>query len=246
VPPNHPEPLLLLPGLICDQTAWQQQIDAVSDVAVCTCADYGSLDSLPAMAEAVLRAAPERFSIAGHSMGGRVALELYRLAPHRVARIALFHTGTSPLAAGAAGVEEARKRGELVALAQSQGMPAMLRKWLPPMIAPHRINDTVLVKSIIEMMSRKTPAIFAAQVRALLARPDATAVLDQIRCPALLLTGQEDGWSPASQHAAMLEKMAHAKIAGSTLVIVPDCGHMSMLERPAEVSAALRAWLYTC
>jgi pimeloyl-ACP methyl ester carboxylesterase len=235
------QPLLLLPGLICDQTVWQQQIDALSDVAVCTCADYGSLDSLPAMAEHVLRSAPERFSIAGHSMGGRIALQVYRLAPDRVVRIALLNTGSSPLAAGAAGVEEARKRSELVALAQSQGMPAMLREWLPPMIAPHRINDTALVNSIIEMMSRKTPEIFAAQVCALLARPDATAVLDQICCPALLLTGQEDGWSPPAQHAAMA-----ARIAGSTLVIIPDSGHMSMMERPAEVSAALRAWLYTC
>jgi pimeloyl-ACP methyl ester carboxylesterase len=242
----HRQPLLLLPGLICDQTVWQQQIDALRDSAVCTCADYGSLDSLPAMAEAVLRTAPERFSIAGHSMGGRIALEVYRLAPHRVAGIALLNTGYLPLAAGSAGVEEARKRGELVALAQSQGMPAMLREWLPPMIAPQRINDTVLVNSIIEMMSRKTPEIFAAQVRALLSRPDASPVLDQIRCPALLLTGGEDAWSPPAQHAAMLEKMAAAKIAGSTLVIVPGSGHMSMMERPAEVSDALRAWLYTC
>ena len=174
-------------------------------------------------------------------MGGRIALQIYRLAPDRVTRIALLNTGSSPLAVGAAGVEEARKRGELVALAESQGMSAMLREWLPPMIAPHRIHDTALGNSIIEMMSRKTPGIFAAQVRALLDRPDATAVLDQIRCPTLLLTGQDDGWSPPAQHAAM-----HAKIAGSTLVIVPGCGHMSMMERPAEVSAALRAWLYTC
>jgi pimeloyl-ACP methyl ester carboxylesterase len=227
--------------LICDQTAWQQQIDALSDIAACTCADYGSLDSIPAMAEAVLRTAPGRFSIAGHSMGGRVALQVYRQAPDRVARIALLNTGSSPLAAGAAGQEEVRKRGELVVLAESQGMRAMLGQWLPPMIAPRRITDTVLVNSIIDMMSRKTPEIFAAQMRALLARPDAAGALDQIRCPALLLTGQEDGWSPPAQHSAM-----HAKIAGSALVIVPECGHMSMLERPAEVSAALRAWLYTC
>jgi pimeloyl-ACP methyl ester carboxylesterase len=97
------------------------------------------------------------------------------------------------------------------------------------------------VSAIVEMMSRKTPGIFAAQVRALLARPDASAVLRQIRCPTLLLTGQEDGWSPPARHSAMA-----AEIAGSTLVTVPDCGHMSMMERPAEVSAALRAWLYTC
>jgi pimeloyl-ACP methyl ester carboxylesterase len=228
----------LLPGLICDQTLWQQQMDALSDVAAGTYADYGSLDSLPAMAEAVLRSAPERFSMAGHSMGGRVALEVYRLAPDRVARIALLNTGYLPLAAGEAGEEEKRKRGELVALAKSQGMRAMLRQWLPPMIDSRRQNDAALVESIMGMMSRKTPEIFAAQIKALLARPDATAVLEQMRCPALLLTGREDGWSGPAQHAKMMEK-----IVGSQLVIVPDCGHMSPLERPAEVSAALRAWL---
>jgi len=226
---------------MCDQTVWQQQIDALSDIAVCACADYGSLDSITSMAEHVLRSAPERFSIAGHSMGGRVALQVYRLAPHRVAHIALLNTGSSPLPAGAAGEDETRKRWELVALAKSQGMQAMLQQWLPPMIDSRRINDAVLVNAIIEMMSRKTSEIFAAQVQALLARPDASAVLEQIRCPALLLTGREDGWSGPAQHAAMAEK-----IVGSQLVIVPDCGHMSMMERPAEVSAALRSWLYTC
>src|SRR3984885_2046764 len=199
------------------------------------------------MAEAVLRSAPVRFSVAGHSMGGRVALQVYRLAPHRVARIPPLNTGYLPRPAGAAGEEEARKRGELVALAQSQGMHAMLRQWLPPMIDSRRNNDTVLVNAIIEMMSRKTPDIFAAQVRALLARPDASAVLEQIQCPTLLLTGREDGWSGPAQHAAMFEKIGlakigSAKIAGTQLVIVPDCGHMSMLERPAEVSASLRTW----
>jgi len=216
-------------------------MDALQDAAICTCADYGGLDSIPAMAEAVLHTAPERFSIAGHSMGGRVALEVYRVAPHRVERIALLNTGYLPLAAGVAGEEETRKRGELVALAQSQGMRAMVAQWLPPMIDSRRINDAQLVNSIIEMMSRKTPGIFAAEVRALLARPDATAVLEQIQCPALLLTGREDGWSGPAQHSAMA-----AKIAGSQLVVVPDCGHMSTMERPAEVAAALRAWIYTC
>lgn len=236
------EHLLLLPGLVCDQGVWQKQIDALADVAACTCADYGSLDSIPAMAQAVLRDAPERFSLAGHSMGGRVALEVYRMAPDRVARIALLNTGFLPLAAGAAGEQERRKRGELVALAQSHGMRAMLEQWLPPMIDSRRHGDAALVNSIIEMMARKTPEIFVAQVRALLARPDATPVLEQVRCRALLITGREDGWSGPAQHQAMLDKLP-AKIAGSKLVIVPDCGHMSTMERPAEVSAALSDWL---
>ena len=137
--------MLLLPGLICDRTAWQSQIDALAGIADCSVADYAKLDSLPAMAQAVLSAAPERFSVAGHSMGGRIALEIYRRSPDRVARIALINTGYLPLAAGAAGEEETRKRGELVALARSEGMRAMLRQWLPPMIDARRINDTALV-----------------------------------------------------------------------------------------------------
>jgi len=224
--------------LICDQTVWQRQVDVLSDVAVSACADYGELDSLPAMAEAVLRTAPARFSLAGHSMGGRVALQIYRLAPHRVARIALLNTGCLPRPEGDAGEEEARNRADLVALAQSQGMRAMLSRWLPPMIHPLRINDAPLVNAITEMMSRKTPEIFAAQNRALLARPDAGPILEQIRCPALVLTGREDGWSTPAHHADMA-----ARIAGSQLAIVPNSGHMSTMERPAEVSAALRAWL---
>jgi pimeloyl-ACP methyl ester carboxylesterase len=135
------QPLLLLPGLICDQTVWQQQIDALSDVAVCTCADYGSLDSLPAMAEHVLRSAPERFSIAGHSMGGRIALQIYRLAPDRVARIALLNTGSSPRAPGAAGVEEARKRSELVARAGRMQPRSSIKSAAPPCCSPVRKTD---------------------------------------------------------------------------------------------------------
>jgi pimeloyl-ACP methyl ester carboxylesterase len=176
--------------------------------------------------------------MAGHSMGGRVALEVYRLAPDRVARLALLNTGFLPLPPGPAGEEEVEQRMRLVIVAQTQSMRAMLRQWLPPMIDSRRSNDTALVNSIVEMMSRKTPAIFMAQIRALVARPDASPVLEQIHCPTLLLTGREDGWSPAEVHAAMA-----AKISGSTLVVVPDCGHMSTLERSDEVSAAMRAWL---
>ncbi len=228
----------MLPGLICDQGVWQQQIDALSDIADCTCADYGSLDSLRKMAEAALRVAPERFSVAGHSMGGRVALEIYRQARERVERIALLNTGYLPLATGAAGEEEMRKRSALIAIAQTQGMRAMLRQWLPPMIDSRRHADAALVNSITEMMTRKTPDIFARQVKALLNRPDASAVLEQIRCPALLITGSEDGWSGPAQHEAM-----SARIAGSKLVVIPDSGHMSTMEQPAAVSAALREWL---
>ena len=232
------EHLILLPGLMCDQAVWGPQMDALSDIALCSCADWASLDSLPAMAETVLRTAPDRFSIAGHSMGGRVALEIFRQAPNRVARMALLDTAYRARPKGAAGETEARGRFALLELARSKGIRSMGMEWLPPMLQPGRTTDAALVEAILEMIERKTPDIFEAQIRALLARPDASRLLGRIRCPTLVLCGREDGWSPVAVH----EEMA-AAIAGSELVVIPECGHMCTLERPGAVADAMRAWL---
>jgi pimeloyl-ACP methyl ester carboxylesterase len=230
--------LVLLPGLLCDVEVWQDQIAALSDIATCSCLDWGSLNSIAAMAELVLRTAPERFAMAGHSMGGRVAFQVYRMAPDRVTRIALLNTAVGPRPPGAAGEEEERKRYALLHVARTDGMRAMAMQWLPPMMHPDRMSDTALVESIVTMIERKSPDIFEAQIQALLGRPDASPVLGQIRCPALFLSGREDGWSPPARHADMA-----AAIPGSKLAIIPDSGHMSTMERPAAVSQAMRDWL---
>ena len=230
--------LVLLPGLLCDEEVWRGQIGALSDLAACTCLDWESLDSIVAMAELVLRTAPEQFALAGHSMGGRVALQVYRTAPHRVTRIALLNTAVGPRPPGAAGEEEERKRRALLNVARTEGMRAMAMQWLPPMMHPDRMADTALVETIVAMVDRKTPDIFEAQIRALLGRPDAAPVLGQIRCPALLLSGREDGWSPPARHADMA-----AAIPGSKLAIIPHSGHMSTMEQPAAVAGAMRDWL---
>ena len=232
------EALVLLPGFLCDQSYWQDQIDALSDVAGCSCAAYGTLDSLPAMAESVLRNAPEKFSLAGHSMGGRIALEVFRQAPERVKRLALFNTGATPRAAGALGDEEERGRRGLLEIARSQGMRAMALKWIPNMVAPARRSDTALTEAIVQMFERKNPQTFEAQMMALLNRPDATQLLPRISCPTLVLTGQEDAWSTPAAHQQIA-----AAIPNGRLVLVPGSGHMSTMERPAEVAEAMRGWL---
>ena len=234
------EPLVLLPGFLCDRTVWEGQIGALSDVAECMCAEYGALDSLPAMAASVLRTAPPRFSLAGHSMGGRIAFEVFRQAPDRVSRIALLNTGAKPRPTGLAGEAEELGRRTLLAVARRQGMRAMATQWIPGMIAPDRLTDHELVEAITRMFERKTPDIFEAQMNALLARPDAFPLLATIRCPALMLSGREDGWSGPPAH----EEMARAAPAGK-LVVVPECGHMSPMERPAAVAEAMRVWLAT-
>ena len=232
------EPLVLLPGLLCDEAVWQGQIDALRDVAACVCMDWGHLDSIAAMAERVLRMAPERFSLAGHSMGGRIAFQVVRLAPQRVARLALFNTGADAKPPGAAGQEEERKRRALLQIAKERGMRAMALEWLPAMMKPGRMADSALVETIVGMIARKTPEIYEAQMLALLGRPDAKPGLAKIDCPTLLLTGREDGWSPPARH----EEMA-AAIPNSRVAIVPDSGHMAPMEQPSEVAAAMREWL---
>jgi len=230
--------LILVPGLLCDATVWQHQVAALSGDAEIRVAENGACESLGAMAEAIIATAPPRFRIAGHSMGGRVALEVLRRVPERIEAIALMDTGYQPLAAAEAGERERAGRLRLVAKARELGMRAMGFAWLQGMVHPRRLSDAMLVAGILDMIERRTPDYYAAQTRALLERPDATALLGSIACPALVLCGYEDGWSPLERHRRLA-----ALIPGATLSIVPDCGHMSTLEQPEAVSAALRTWL---
>jgi pimeloyl-ACP methyl ester carboxylesterase len=222
--------VFLLPGLLCDETIWSDQRQALEAVADVVIPDFRHVNSIAAMAQLVLDAAPQRFAVAGHSMGGRVALEVFRMAPDKVERLALLDTGIHPRAPA-----EQTKRGELIDLARTSGMEALAARWLPPML---HLNHYALLAPLTEMVKRSTPETFANQQRALLDRPDARAALSSIRCPTLVLCGREDAWSPVPQH----EEIA-AAIPGAHLVIVEDCGHMSTVEQPKAVTKALQAWL---
>ena len=200
-------------------------------------ADYGLSDSIEKMAAVALDGAPERFAIAGHSMGGRVAFEIVRRAPERVAGIALLNTAYRAFAGGEAGERETAARFALLELARTKGMRAMAEYWIPNIIHPDRVADKAFVSAIIAMMGRKSPEIFAAQIKALLGRPDATPVLPAIRCPTMVLCGREDAWSPLAAHREMV-----AMIPGSKLAVIEHCGHMAPMERPEDVTAALSAW----
>lgn len=229
---------LLLPGLMCDDAVWAGQRDALARRGGVSVADYGTLDSLPAMASAVLRSAPPSFVVVGHSMGGRVALEVVRQAPDRVRGLGLLDTGYQAREPGPAGDDERAKRMALVDVAQRDGMRAMGMQWVQGMVHPDRLADSALLDAILAMIERRTPEVFAAQQRALLARPDAGALLGAIRCPTLVLCGREDAWSPPARH----EDMA-GRIAGARLAIIERSGHMVTMEQPAAVADVLGAWL---
>ena len=230
--------LVFLPGLLCDRAAWTSQLMALQERAVCSVAEYGTIDSLPAMAEAVLEQAPGELMLVGHSMGGRIALDITRRARDRVRGLALLDTGYQARPPDVTGERERVERMELVELARRSGMRAMGRQWVRRMVHPERLNDSALIEAILDMFERKTVPVFEAQQRALLARRDATHLLPEIACPTFVLCGREDGWSPVSRH----EEMAR-RIPGSRLVVVERCGHMSTMEQPDEVNAALGEWL---
>src|SRR5262249_35238250 len=197
--PAYPH-LILVPGLMCDDAVWAHQVDELRKSTTITIADHGLLDTLGSMADAILDQAPKRFAIAGHSMGGRVAFEVFRRAPERLLGIALMDTAFGPKPSGTAGDEEAAQRYALLAVARKRGTGAMGRVWVQKMVHPDRLSDEALLNSIIDMIGRKTADVYAAQIKALLERPDAKPLMEKIHCPTMVLCGRQDSWSVLAQH----------------------------------------------
>lgn len=235
---NRP-PLLLLPGLLCDQIAWAPTATLLSQYD-CRVPAWGKLDTIEAMAEHVLATVAEpRFALAGHSMGGRIALEVVRRAPERVTHLALLDTGYQALPKGAAAEKEQAGRYALLARAKADGMRAMGAVWATGMVHPDQVG-TPLFEAILDMIERSSPSQFEAQIHALLGRPEATLQLPKIACPTLVLCGRQDTWSPLARHEQMAKD-----IPGAVPAVIEQSGHMTTMERPQEVADAMLRWLAT-
>src|SRR5450631_456816 len=227
------QPLILLCGLLCDETIWADVPSRLASVASARVVSFAGFTSIAGMAAQVLATAPPRFALAGHSMGGRVALEVWRQAPERVTALALLNTGVHPPRES-----EFDSRGLLVRLARRQGMAALADEWLPPMMGASPDRVAQVMPALKAMVQRATAESFARQINALLHRPDARSVLPSITVPTLLLSGTNDTWSSLSQHADMQRSVPHSK-----LVEIAGAGHMSPIERPDAVARALKGWL---
>jgi pimeloyl-ACP methyl ester carboxylesterase len=232
--------VILVPGLLCDEWLWHSQVAGLEDLADVRVANHEEVDSLGALAEAIIKEAPPRFAIAGHSMGGRVALEVARRVPERLIGFSILDTGYEALAPGEAGEREIAGRRSMLALARRSGMRAMARNWLQGMVYSPRLTEAELIEPIVEMFARRTPELYAMQIQALLTRPDAKSVLTRIRCPSLVMCGSDDAWAPPSRHEIMANMLRHS---AKTFGVIPNCGHMSPLERPRAVNDAFRSWI---
>ncbi len=205
-------------------------LGGITDVRI---GDHTQAESIAAIAADILAKAPDRFALAGLSMGGYVAFEIMRQAPERVSKLALLDT-----LAIADTPERRQGRRDLIALAERHGLDSVMEKLLPLFIHPDRLDDAALVATVQGMARDTGLAAFKRQQAAIMTRSDSRPTLAQIRCPTLLLVGRDDMLTPVAAH----EEMA-AAIPGSRLAIIENCGHLSTLERPEAVNAALLQWL---
>ncbi len=233
MPITEPLPSVLVPGLTCSARLYADQIPALWRFGPVMVADHTRDDSMAAIARRILAAAPPRFALAGLSMGGYIAFEIMRQASERVARLALLDTG-----ARAETPEQAERRKAPIALATSGHYAEVLDLAFPIYVHRKRHNDESL-KGIVRMMAEETGVeAFLRQQQAIIGRSDSRPGLGAIACPTLVLVGEGDEATPPE-----LAREIAAGIRGARLVIIPESGHLSTLEQPQAVSAALSEWM---
>lgn len=225
-------PLLLLPGLLNDAELWRAQIADLSDIAACIVGDQTRGETMQAVVDDVLAQAPARFALAGFSLGGFVAQAILRTAPERVLRLALIDTSVhadSPERAAQRRTQQASVRlpGKLHGFGDT-----LMRSY----IDASRLDDDVLVQRVRDMTARLGAEVFLRQ--SALDREDGHDVLAGYRDPLLIVCGANDRITPLA-----ISEELHALVPDSTLVVLPDCGHLAPMEKPDEVSAAMRDWL---
>jgi pimeloyl-ACP methyl ester carboxylesterase len=231
-----PKPtLVMLPGLLNTRRLFERQIADLADLVDVVVPELYPHDSLGAMAEAALALAPPAFALAGFSMGGYVSFEILRRAASRVERLALIDTQATPDTPEIT----SRRRGfiQQTKLGRFHGVQPSL---LPTIIHPGRLKDATVVQPILDMAQEVGAEGFEREQTAIMARPDSRPLLVEIDVPTVVIVGRQDQSTPLSR----AQEMA-ADIANAWLVVIEECGHMSPLEKPAEVSAALRRWLTT-
>ncbi len=224
--------LLLLPGLLCDARLWHDQLAGLAGTR-CVVADLTHDDSIAAMAARSLALVPEGpLAVCGLSMGGYVAMEIWRQAPARVSRLALFDTSARPDTA-----EQTRRRKALLALSESGMFRGVTPRLLPQLLAPANLAGP-LGAEVMAMAERVGRPAFHRQQRAIMHRVDSRPDLPRIAVPTLVGVGEHDALTPP--HLA--EEIA-GLIPGARLAIVPRAGHLPSMEEPEAVTDLLRAWL---
>ncbi|MFV3129324.1 alpha/beta fold hydrolase [Niveispirillum sp. KHB5.9] len=231
--PHAGQPLLLLPGLLCDRALWAHQIENLSDIADMKVPDLTGHDTIGALAASVLDNAPDRFALAGLSMGGYVAFEILRQAPQRVTRLCLCDTSARPDTD-----EQRRRREAMLKLARIGKFRGMSPRLLATQVHPDHVEVPEIGGVVLAMTARVGRDAFCRQQAAILSRPDSRPDLPGIKVPTLIIVGADDAQTPPDRSREIMQA-----VTGAHLHILPRCGHLSPLEQPKAVTALIRDWL---
>jgi pimeloyl-ACP methyl ester carboxylesterase len=226
-------PLILIPGVLCSARLFTPQVEALWPHGPVTVADHRGEADITAIARQILDAAPPRFALGGLSMGGYIAFIIVRLAPERVTRLALLDTSARPDLP-----EQTAAREKLIALAKAGKLDDVVAALAPRFLNGEHQKDPRLLRIVKEMAKDTGPQAFVRQQRAVMSRPDSRPMLASIGCPTMVLVGADDVTTPPE-----LAKEIAAGIPGARLVTVRNCGHLSTIEQPDAVNAALSEWL---
>lgn len=227
------ETLVLIPGLLCTARLFEPQIKHFGASRTVIVGNHARQSSVEMIAADILGQAPPQFALAGLSMGGYVALEVVRQARDRVTRLALLDTS-----ARADTDEQRATRRRLIEMAEAEGVRKVQQVLLSRLIHQDARADKALVEEILQMADDTGVDAHERQQTAIMRRPDSRLSLSGIHVPTLVLVGRDDVITPI----ALAEEM-HAGIAGCRLEIIDGCGHLSTMERPDAVTAALERWL---
>ena len=224
---------MLIPGLLASARMYAAQVPHLWRAGPVMIADHTRDDSMGGIARRILSAAPARFALVGLSMGGYIAFEVLRQAPQRIAKVALLDTS-----ARADAPEQTAMRRAQMTLASQGRLAEVVEQQFPRLVQRARRTDVEL-RQVFDLMAQEVGAAgFIRQQTAILGRADSRATLGSIRCPALVLVGEGDELTPPDRAAEIA-----AGIPAARLTTVPQCGHMSTLEQPDEVTRALLEWL---
>lgn len=226
-------PIVLIPGLVCTAELFAPQVAALWPRGPVTIASTLAADSIQGLAADILANAPPRFALSGLSMGGYIALEIMRQAPERVTRLALMDTAARPDTP-----EQTEMRKGLIDQALGGNYGKVLAQTMPNLVHPSRRADRPLIDQLIRMGHELGPEVFARQQTAIMGRIDSRPHLAAIPVPTLCLVGDKDALTPPDRAEEMADAIPNARLA-----VIPDAGHVSTLEQPEAVNAALLEWL---
>jgi pimeloyl-ACP methyl ester carboxylesterase len=230
---NESLPIVLVPGLLCSPRLYHEQIPYLWQFGPVTIADHRKDDTLDGIARRILAAAPPRFALIGLSMGGYIAYAILRAAADRVVKLALLDT-----AARADLPEQTARRNAQIEMAQTGRLNDVVEQLWPLFVHKNRHSDAGL-KRIVQAMADDTGAdAFVRQQRAIMGRPDSRPDLPKIACPTLVVVGDGDTLTPPK----VAEEIV-GLVPRSRLVTIPDCGHLSPIEKPDAVTKLLVEWL---